>query len=120
MKTDYFVVPKSLRIDNKTYKIKLLKNLFLGNSSCGGIFDPLKKEIRIKTSKTERSPAEILFHELSHLYAFEFDPSNDTEAKAQILSKFWLNIFNQLMRHDPVPKIKKLKQEVKKKNGKRK
>jgi len=114
---DFFVIPKSLEIDREIYKIELTnEKVYLDGKSVSGLMDPEKKEIVIKTSAKDRTPAEILFHELYHLYCHQFDPDFSTEQRAQVTSKFWLNIFRQLMRHDPTKKLN----EMGVKHGKRK
>ena len=74
MKNNFFVIPKSIKVDGKSYRIKLTEQKIFLNGKSGslsGLFDPERRIITIRTTAKDRSPAEILFHELHHLFSHQ-------------------------------------------------
>lgn len=70
--------PKSLRIGDRTYRIRFVKSIRrctrpVGKGATVGIHDPARIEILIKAGMSEDDTLKTLLHELVHAIEYEYE-----------------------------------------------
>lgn len=70
--------PKSLKIGDRTYRIRFVKSIRgckkdIGDGATVGLFDPFRIEILIRIGQSPDETLKTLVHEVMHGFEYEYD-----------------------------------------------